>query len=196
MASKLKKIKNIHAKPGRRAAKSKALAKNTIQKSLTQTLEQINNVLGRLEGEVEVLLKKLVKQGERSGHELKRSFDDLVSWVKNGELISVASGRRGGLEKEVRRLAEEVLSSVKEVELLPQRWNIKDLIVGGQRSFNDLVEALSDNGVVHRAKLTFENTRRGVLSVLSIPTQAEVEGLEKKIVRLEKKLTSLTRKAA
>ena len=164
--------------------------------SLSQKFEDINRVVNRLESEVEVLFKKIVKKGERSGRELRRSFDDLLTWVKSGDLVSLATEKRDDVEREIRRLAEEVISSVKEIELLPSKVNFGGVFKKVRKNLGNIIEQIGDNDLVQKAKQTLGQTRKELLGILSIPTQDEVVKLERKIVSLEKRLSNLTRKAA
>lgn len=164
--------------------------------AITQKFEEINRVVNRLESEVEVLFKKIVKKGERSSRELRRSFDDLISWAKSGDLLSRASEKRDDVEREMRRLAEDVINTVKEIELIPGRVNLSGVFQEARKNLGNLVEQIGDNDLVQKAKLTLGQTKKEILSLLSIPTQDEVVKLEKKIVSLEKRLSHLTRKAA
>lgn len=164
--------------------------------AIAQKFEDINRVVNRLESEVEVLFKKIVKKGERSGRELRRSFDDLLSWVKSGDLVSLATEKRGDVEREVRRLAEEVMGSVKEIELLSRKVKLTGVFQKVRKNLGNIVEQIGDNDLVQKAKTTLGQTKKELLGVLSIPTQDEVVKLEKKIVSLEKRLSNLTRKAA
>ncbi len=189
MSSKNKKAK--------KSSKNKNLGKvERAKRGILKRVEQINSVINRLELEIEGLVKKLVKQGERSRKELRRNFDDLIARLGAKDLIALASETRDDVEREVRRLAEEVLDLVKEIERVPARINLGGLITDARRSFEDVVDHLNDNDLIQRAKQTLNQTKKEVLSLLSIPTQDEVVKLERKIVTLEKRLSNLSRKAA
>ncbi|HKY64409.1 MAG TPA: hypothetical protein VJR29_13440 [bacterium] len=190
MAKKAKKVKKVKA-----IQTPKSPVENA-KKKITERIENINRVVNRLEGEVEVLFKKIVKKGERSRRELRRSFDDLFAWVKKGDLVALATEKRDDVERELRRLAEDVIQSVKEIELVPGKVNFAEIFDDARKNLGHLVENLGDNDLVQRAKQTLNQTKKELLSLLSIPTQEEVVKLEKKIVSLEKRLSTLSRKAA
>src|SRR5262249_12972106 len=97
------------------------------KRSLVQGIEQVNSVINRLEQEVEGLVKKIVKQGEKSRRELRKNFDDLISKLKAGEFMAIAAETREEVEREVRRLAEDVISLVKEVETIPGRLGVEGI---------------------------------------------------------------------
>lgn len=166
------------------------------KRSIALKLKEVNRILGRFEGEVEGLVKKLVRQGEKSRRELRRNFDEIISRIGAGEIFAFANETRGELEKEVRHLAEEVVEAFKEVESLINHQKFAGLLEDARRGFGNLVELLAENDLVSQAKQTLLNTRTEVLGFLRIPTQTEVEKLERKIVSLEKRLTHLSRKAA
>ena len=55
---------------------------------------------------------------------------------------------------------------------------------------------LRENGLVEKAKHLMEDARENILVSLSIPTQKDVQKLERKITTLEKRLSTLVKKAA
>ncbi len=190
MAKKSKKVQKL------KAVKAPKSPVENAKKKIAERIEDINRIVNRFEGEVEGLFKKIVKKGERSRRELRRSFDDLFSWLKKGELLALATETRDDVEREVRRLAEEVIQSVKEIELIPGKVNFSEIFDDARKNLGHLVENLGDNDLIQRAKQTLNQTKKELLSLLSIPTQEEVVKLEKKIVSLEKRLSTLSRKAA
>jgi polyhydroxyalkanoate synthesis regulator phasin len=180
----------------------KAIQKNGIGKiknaksNVVTRLQRINRVIGRFEGEVESLLKKIVKQGNRSRRELRKNFDDILARVRSGGLLAKANETRGELEREIRRLAEEAIDTVKEVEALINSDKVSDLFQNARKGLVNVVELLTDNGFVYHAKQKVLQTRQEVLSLLRIPTQGDVDKLERKLSSLEKRLSSISRKAA
>jgi len=194
MAKKKSKAKQ-HKKVATRALRSGGKVAQA-KRQIAHRVGQINRVINRLESEVEGLVKKIVKQGERSRIELRKNFDDLLGKLNPSDLIAFASETRDDLEREVRRLAEEIVDAVKEIELLPHRLEVGTLIKDMRRGVGDVVDQLNESGFVQLAKETVLKTRKGVLSLFSIPTQDEVVKLERKIVNLEKRLSNLSRRAA
>lgn len=181
-----------------RASKAKT-ARVHVKKStgtLHIALEQINKAIGRFEGEVESLVKKLVKQGERSRKDLRKNFDVLLGKIRADKLIALTRDSRDELEKEVKRLAEDVIGTIKEVEALINHEKFTGLFNNVRDNFSNLIEVFAENGLVLQAKQTVRKTRKEILHLLSIPTQSEVEKLERKIVTLEKRLSNLARRAA
>lgn len=152
-------------------------------------LDQINNILVKLEGEVENLLHKIVKQGRRSQAELKKNFDTLV---KKAKLKSKSTD----IEREIRKFADEVLNKVKELELIPESVSVNKIFKDVRKNFSEIVENLVASGLVVKTRQLVSETREGILVSLSIPSQKDVEKLEKKIATLERRLGSLVKKAA
>jgi endonuclease III len=169
---------------------------NRAKRNLSQKVQQINKVITRLEKEVESLLKKIVHQGVTSQRELRKHFDELFAKVRNGDWKSIATDTRDDLEREVRRLGEEAVQAVRKLELLPQRTKFLEIFREVRRNVSGVVEKLTENNLIYQARATVDHTRKELLGILSIPTQEEVEKLEKKIVSLEKRLSNITRKAA
>jgi archaellum component FlaC len=179
-----------------RRVKKKAGKIESARQSLSARLDRVNRVINRFEGEVEGLLKKLVKQGERSRNDLIKNFDDIVKKIRKGKIIARANQTREELEKEVRRVAEEVIGTIKDVETILKREKVSGIFENARTRVGDLVEIFAENGLVIQAKHTADQARKEFLGLFSIPTQGDVEKLEKKIVTLEKRLNHLSRKAA
>ncbi len=177
------------------AKAKKKLVSKKINKvtSLQFNLDQINHILVKLEGEVENLLRKVVSQGRRSQAELKKNFDILVKKAKTSPLLK---GKSTDIEKEIIKFADEVLNKVKELELIPQAGSVKKIFKEVRNNVSDIVENLVASGLVVKTRQLVSETREGILLKLSIPSQRDVEKLEKKIATLERRLGSLTKKAA
>ncbi|MBI2335878.1 MAG: hypothetical protein HYU97_03855 [Deltaproteobacteria bacterium] len=162
--------------------------------SIQTTLKQINKVIAKFELEAEKVLKRLVTQGRRSRQELRRNFEDLFAKIKGGNFGLNTKGVE--IEKEVRRLADEVLSRFKDIEFLPQSEAVTKVFADIRKNLASFVEVLRENGLVEKAKHLVEEARENILVSLSIPTQRDVEKLERKITTLEKRLSTLVKKAA
>lgn len=159
-------------------------------------VDNINHILGRLEKEVEGIFKKLVKQGERSSRELRKNFDDILKKVRKTDIYTKAQEKTEDFEKEVRKLADDVVGRVKNLELGHGFFSAKKIFKDARKSFDAFVNKIEKNDFIGQAKEKAESTRNDILSFLSIPSQNEVERLEKKIVSLEKRIQSLSHKAA
>lgn len=159
-------------------------------------LDNINNILGRFEKEVEGIFKKLVRQGEKSSRELRRNFDDVFKRVRKTDIYTKAQERTEDFEKEVKKLADDVVHRVKNFELGHGLFSAKKIIKDVRKTFESFVTRIEKGDIVLQAKKKAESTRNDILSFLSIPSQNEVERLEKKIVSLEKRIQNLANKAA
>ena len=160
---------------------------------LKTRLEQVNNVFGRLEDEVESVFKKLVKQGERSSRDLKRNFDDILSRVRKTDFYLKAQETREDVEREVRSLADDVLGKVAGLQINPSHFTAKRLLKDGRKSLDALKKIVESSNILSKAKTQARETKNGILSALHIPTQHEVERLERKISGLEKKVQIISR---
>ena len=72
----------------------------------------------------------------------------------------------------------------------------KKVLKDARKNVEKFVANFEKSEWFEKAKNTAQNTRVNLLSVLNIPTQAEVEKLEKKIHNLEKRLHTISQKAA
>ncbi len=180
----------------KKSKKNKKVAQVEHKDFLKLRLDNINNILSRLEKEAEGLFKRLVRQGEKSSRDIRKNFDDIFKKVRKTDLYAKAQEKTEDIEKEVRRLADDIVSRVKSLELGHGFFNTKKIFRDIRKNFEALVARFEKGNFFSQAREKAENTRNEILSFLSIPSQDEVERLEKKIVSLEKRIQSLAHKAA
>ncbi len=164
--------------------------------SLGKNVHRVQNLIHRFEQEVGSLVAKIVEKSEKSRRELSSAFEDMIVRLGSKDLSGFASDTRDGLQKQVKRLAEDILQTVKDVELLSERVNLGSIAHEMKLGLANLVEQLGHSGLLQKAKRSVSDTKQEVFQLLNIPTQNEVLKLERKIVTLEKKLSSITRRAA
>lgn len=176
---------------------SKSHPKNRFDGAFIKSrFNRLNHVIGRFETEFEGLFKKLVKQGEKSSKDLKQNFDTLLTALKKSNFYHAAKKKSINVEKELSKFSEDILSKVKQFELKSGNFSGKKLLKDARKNLDLFVNKLENSSVVSLAKNRAENTRDGILSLLSIPSQSEVVKLERKISTLEKKIHTLSSKAA
>lgn len=164
---------------------------------IEEAVEQFSNILVKVEDEAEKIFKKIIQRTERSSRDLKHNLDDLLARVRANGFYTVAHETRTEIEKEIKRLAEDLTHRVRDIEFLPLAGVTRDkLIREAKKNLEELVGRISSSEFVARAKSQAENTKSQVLSFLSIPNQDEVERLNRKISSLEKRINTLSRKAA
>jgi hypothetical protein len=162
--------------------------KKNNQKFFQERIAKINKVLGKLETEVE----KIVRRGEQSSKVLRKNFEEIVEKIGASDFYSLASEKTGELGKEVRRLADDVLDKVKNIDFSVANNVIKEL----RGNFDQFVEKVQASDFVEIAKDKALNTRKRFLTVLSIPSREDIKALNKKVSTLEKKLDTLSKRAA
>ena len=157
-----------------------------------ERLNRINSVIGKLETEVEKAVEKFMKRGEKSSRVLKKNFDEILEKISGLGIYSKATEKTEEITKEIRRIADEVVSKVKGFDLKAANNLIREI----RENIDQLVEKVQANGFIEIAKGKAISTRDQVLNVLKIPSQKEVDDLSRKVVNLEKKVRTLTKKAA
>lgn len=164
---------------------------------IEEAVEQFSNILLKIEDEAEKIFKKIIQRTERSSRDLKRNLDDLLARVRTNGLYTVAHETRAEFEREIKRLAEDLTNRVRDIEILPLTGINRDkLISDAKKNLEDLVGRITSSDLVAKARNQAEKSKSQVLSFLSIPNQDEVERLNRKISSLEKRINTLSRKAA
>lgn len=155
-------------------------------------ISQINKVIGKFETEVEKAVNKFMKRGEKSSQVLRRNFDEILEKISSSDLYSRATEKKEELVREFRKLSDDVVSKVKKFDLRGAKSVLKEI----RASLDEFVAKLQSTEIVEKAKEQVVTTRNQLLSVLSIPSQKDVAELTQKVTRLEKKIKTLSEKAA
>lgn len=158
---------------------------NTFLKS---RLAKVNKVINRLEGEVEKAVGKFVRRGEKSSKVIKKNLDEILDRISTSDLYSRATEKK----EELRSLADDVINKLKGFDIKKANTLLKDI----RGSINEIVEKVQESNLIELAKGKAVNTRKQVLSALNIPSQDDVDKISRKVVSLEKKIKTLSRKAA
>ncbi|OGQ06678.1 MAG: hypothetical protein A3G32_05485 [Deltaproteobacteria bacterium RIFCSPLOWO2_12_FULL_40_28] len=146
---------------------------------LKDRLGKINEVIAKLEGEVEKALGHLKKRSEKSSKLIKKNFDEIVGKISSTEL-----------SKEVKKVADEILANIKKVDLDAARGLINEV----RGSVDELVQKFQSYGLLEKAVDAAQNTRRQVFKLFSIPSKDEVDELNRKVNSLERKIKTLSHK--
>lgn len=165
-------------------------AKATQKKFLVKRIDQINKIITKLETEVEKAVSKFVKRGEKSSQIIRRSFDEIFDRISSTQLYSRASEKTEEFTKEIRRLADEVVGKVKSFDLKTANHLFSDV----RSNVDQIVEKLQGIGFIELAKDKAVLTKNQVLHVLNIPSQEEVDKIARKVISLERKIKTLSRK--
>ena len=167
-------------------------AKAAKHKFLKGRINRINRILGRLEGEFEGAIKRVITKGEQSSKELVRSFDDIVEWLKNGQIYALANGTKENLEMEIARLKKESIDRLKDLENLTKKSVFSEV----KADLAALLDRIQTAPILETVKSRAEKSRLQLLNVLNIPDQKQLDHVTSRISKLEKKLQTLSKKAA
>lgn len=163
-----------------------------VSKAVPRKFEGIADLLSKLEVETEKVVRRFVERAEQSSREIKKGIATIIDQVRSQGFASVASGKT----EDVRKMVEDVLARVKEMQILPNHINRDEIVREARKNLDDLIDRISASDLFARAKATALNTKDTVLSLLSIPNQNEVVKLSRKITHLEGRVNKLTKKAA
>ncbi|MBX7148903.1 hypothetical protein K1X76_07425 [bacterium] len=157
-----------------------------------ERLTQVNKVLEKLEGEVEKAVERLMKRGEKSSKVIRKNLDEVLNKLGGLDIYSKASEKKDELTAELKTLADDVVAKLKKFDLKAANTVLKEV----RGNIDQIIDKLQDSNIVEFAKDKALSTKKQVLQVLSIPSQEEVDALNRKVVNLEKKLKTITKKAA
>ncbi len=160
--------------------------------SVKQRLTRINRALSKFEGELERTVRTLIAKGGHSRQELKSLFDDVIERLRNGQIYALASGTRGSFEAEMKRLKKETLNRFKEIEFLGSGQVFSDIRTG----VGSWLGRLPVSPVVDAVREQADKTRVQLFEILNLPDRKNFDAVAGRVDRLEKKLQSISKKAA
>ncbi len=176
--------------------KSATTAKKAVKAKLSR-LDGLTDLLNKLEVEAENIAKRVIDRAEEASTELRDSVEELIEKVRSNGIYTVAADTKEDIEREVRRLVEDVVDRAKDVELMPFNTANRDRIIQeAKRNLEDIRDRLTSTEWLARARVSASHTKDQVLGILSIPSQGELSKLQRKITSLEKRLSTLNKKAA
>ena len=165
----------------------------SVSKTAPRKFEGFTDLLSKLEVEAEKVVRRFIEKAETSSRELKKGVSSFIEQVRVEGLATFASEKKEDLIK----IAEDVISRAKEIQLLPLgTFNRDEIIREAKKNLDDLVDRVSSSDFLAKAKVRALHTKDHVLSILSIPTQTDVIKLTRKITTLEGRVNKLTQKAA
>lgn len=166
------------------------MARKTNQKKFFERrFQKINEIITRLEGEVERAVGQFLKRSEKSSQVLRKNFDEIIDRLGATEIYSRASERTEDLTKELRRVADDVVARVKNFDLKSANGLLEEV----RGNLNQVVEKFQTLELLDLVRERAITTRNQVFNVLRIPTQEEVRELNRKLQSLEKKVKTLSR---
>lgn len=165
-----KKVSQIKTKP--------------VETSLQSRLGKVNQIINKFEVEVEKAIQKVKEQSKKSSNTLAKIFDDLFENVGGTSFKNKAFEKRDELKQEIKRLSEELTHNIKNFEI-----NFDySLFMKIKENTQSLIHKLQESELLEYAKGKVSDTKNQVMHFFKIPSQVEIDDLNRKVSRLEKKL--------
>lgn len=179
-----------------KSTKRKSVSYVSKTKKYAGKFEGLSDLLSKLEVEAEKIVKQFIARAEEASSDLRDSIEDLLEKVRENGIYTIASDKKDDVEREFRRLIEEVVDRAKDVELLPLNALKRDKIIReAKKNLEEIGERIHAAEWIARARVSASNAKENVLSILSIPSQNEIQKLQRKITNLEKRVNSLNKAA-
>lgn len=125
----------------------------------------------------------------------KRSTPDWKEWINKlspQDWFALANAQRERISLEIRHLSDEILSKIHRADILSDK---NGLLQEAKYNLEDLVNKIDDSDLVDKAIDTAIHTKDGLLAFLNIPTHEEMIQLQRKLNRLERRMTQLAGRA-
>jgi len=155
-------------------------------------LNQINSVLNSLEKELDKALSSFRKKKDVSSKKIRKNLDEIINKLGAQDILTTASEKAGGLKKDIQKMADGVLKTLKSFDIKKTDSFFDDVKI----QLDDIVGKLQKSNVVHTVWGRAQKTQERILNVLKVPSQKDLKDLNKKVDVLEKKIKTISRKAA
>jgi len=171
----------------KKAKKVKRTSKKHPQKFYAKRLDQISNILLRLEKEVTQAVGSIRKKSEQSTHALRKNFDEIVKFLGATDIYEKASQTTDSIKKEISKVAEVIVSRVKNIDFNQPKAFFDDL----KDSLIELRGSFQKRGIVKTARDKAMTTGKRVLQAFRGTANEGMNEISRKLVDLEKKIRNL-----
>lgn len=147
-----------------------------------QTLAIINEKLSQLENQA-------LKAYECVQAIRKRSTPDWKNWIDKlspQDWLALAGAQRERISLEIKHLSDEILSKIYGADILAGKDNI---LQEAKYNLEDILNKIDNSNLVEKAIDTAIHTKDGLLAFLNIPTHEEMIQLQRKLKRLERRMS-------
>src|SRR3989338_4710693 len=138
-------------------------------------------------------LTGLEHQAERAYKQVKTWPNDLQKVLSNDwttrDLIEYAAKQRDNVEHEVRRIAKDIVHTLKEAHFLSKK---ERLVRDAQKNLEVILKKVRKNPMVVQAKDLAVNQSGHLLEALNVPSRKDVSLLNNRLSQIEKRLTQYT----
>lgn len=121
----------------------------------------------------------------------KRSTPDWKDWINKlspQDWLALANAQRERISLEVKHLSDEILSKIHSADILSNKEHI---LHDAKDTLEDLINRIDDSDLVDKAIDTAIHTKDGLLAFLNIPTHEEMTQLQRKLNRIERRMSQL-----
>lgn len=115
-------------------------------------------------------------------------FDKFLDKSAARDWLAFASMQRARLIREVRSLSEEIVSKIADAPIFANR---EELIRETRSQMESMIDRLNAGELLHRAIDKAKMTQHEILSFLNIPSEKELTKLQKKLNKIEARLSEI-----
>lgn len=166
------------------AAKKKSTArKSTTKKSIKKTSKKPIKKISAAKMKHPKKASKTLWSGR-----LVDQFEGIKDTISSTDWMTFAHKKRVMLIKEISSLGEEMLEKIRCADILANR---DQLVSETKKHIESIVSTIHKSRLLDRAMAKAKTTGKEILSFFNIPSSRELKDLQKRLVSLEKKLSSL-----
>jgi hypothetical protein len=155
-----------------------------VQSFFVDSLNQVNGIINKFEKEVEKAIRNVRSKGKKSTKTIIKSFDEIIDRLGAGDIKNLAVEKTDELKKEIAKLSEDIVENIRNIELNLDASVFKNI----RQGLNSLLQKVQDLEIVEFAKGKVADTKNQFLTLLRIPSLADLDSLSRKVISLERKL--------
>jgi hypothetical protein len=135
-------------------------------------------------------LKTIQQWSGEKGTKWVKQWQGWATRFNPHDLVNLAQSQRETWERDLAHLATNVANTIKHTSegYIP---NGEEVIRDAKRNFCDAYRWVAQSPLVHAAREVVEASKNDILSLLNIPSQDEVEMLQRKLSTLEQRMTTV-----
>lgn len=156
----------------------------------TRTLRTLNDALTGLEKSADYTLTMIEQLGRGKSNTWLKNWRGWATRFNTHELIHLAHTQAATWERDFNRLTHGIMRTIRKTS---HAWTptSETLMHSARHNFNEVYRRIEQSPLLHLAKDVVDAGRQEVFDFLNIPSQEEIERLQRKVTTLEQRMSTV-----
>ncbi len=177
------------------ARKTATTAKNTTEWLTAATWKRFSDAMTGLEQSTNYYTRKVKDVSGIDLSSVIRQWRGYTTQFNPTNIVNMAQVQKAVFERDLNKFAHNFMRTVRHTsdQLIPTS---EELIKGAKRNLSTVYDTVKQSPIMHQAKSLAHMGKSEIMSFLNIPSQSEVEELQRKINTLEQRVTTVMLRGA